>query len=216
MFTSNMRGGHKSHSPLPPEAPQLRCISKCNTVDNINYWRQQQDFLITTNKSRLLHEGSGGSGVQRLRLIIYSSRLIIGTLHTWLSWQEYYLLQTQKHAHSIGLCSECIATCLISCIWKELLRNFKHVCMKYIHKAAAITIPMRTVVHVITPLYQLCGIYKAVAYICTVSFRKTGWKLCLSWKQWTCWTSNCIFTCRPEVGCIMFIELLVIGPTGAS
>lgn len=205
MFTSNMQGGHKSHSPLPPEAPQLRCISKCNTVDNINYWRQQQDFLITTNKSRL-HEGRGGSSVQRLRLIIYSSRLIIGTLHMWQSWQEYYLLQTQKHQNSTGLCSDKLYL-------KGLLWNFKHVCVKYIYKAAAITIPIRTAAHVIT---QLCGIYKAVAYICTISFRKTGWKWCLSWKQWTRRTSNCIFTCRPEVGCIMFIELLVSGPTGAS
>lgn len=35
---------------------------------------------------------------------------------------------------------------------KGLLWNFKHVCMKYIDKAAAMTVPMRTVVHVITLL----------------------------------------------------------------
>lgn len=216
MFTSNMRGGHKSHSPLPSEAPQLRCISKCNTVDDINYRRQQQDFLITTNKSRL-HEGSGGSSVQRLRLIIYSSRLIIGTPHTWQSWQEYYLLQTQKHANSIGLCSECIATCLISCIWKGYFGiSSTSVWNTYTRQQLSPSLRGHWSMLSLRWMYQLCGISKAVAYICTISFRKTGCKWCLSWKQWTRWTSNCIFTCRPEVGGIMFIELLVSGPTGAS
>lgn len=216
MFTSNMRGGHKSHSPLPPEAPQLRCISKRNTVDDINYWRQQQDFLITTNKSRL-HEGGGGSSAQRLRLIIYSSQLIIGTLHTWQSWQEYYLLQAQKHANSKGLSGECVATCLISCIWEGCFgMSSMSVWNTYTGQQLSPSLWGQWPTLSLRWMHRLCGIYKAVAYICTISFGKTGWKWCLSWKQWTRWTSNCIFTCRPEVGCIMFIELLVSGPTGAS
>lgn len=163
MFTSNMRGGHKSHSPLPPEAPQLRRISKCNTVDDINYWRQQQDFLITADKSRL-HEGSGDSSVQQLRLITYSSQLIIGTPHTWQSWQECYLLQTQKHANSVALCSECIATCRISCIWKGYFGiSSMSVWNTYTRQQLSTSLWGQWSMLSLHWMYQLRGIYKAVA-----------------------------------------------------
>lgn len=47
------RDGYKSLTHLFPRKPRS-CVAskKCHTVDHINYWRQQQDSLISSNKSQ--------------------------------------------------------------------------------------------------------------------------------------------------------------------